>query len=125
MLIYLLVLLAFVIAALLIPERTANPKYVRDMQMKIHPYSGLNPDLYTQYINNLELFEENINNVDVASEFLYNAIDSAEELKLYGNTDFNSSIQDVAITGESLLMKYALKNGDHFYPKYLHGGIQD
>ena len=112
----------FVLAALLTPERVGQPNRIRALQMILKPYSGLNPDLYTKYVNNLELFGENINNTDSAKDYLYKALDNAEDLKLYGDVEFNDTILVVAKEGEEILFEHALKNGDHFYPKY-GGGI--
>lgn len=124
MLLYMLVLTVFVLAALLTPERVGQPNRIRALQMILKPYSGLNPDLYTKYVNNLELFGENINNTDSAKDYLYKALDNAEDLKLYGDVEFNDTILVVAKEGEEILFEHALKNGDHFYPKY-GGGIPD
>ncbi len=123
MILYMLVLTVFVLAALLTPERVGQPNSIRALQLLLKPYSGLNPDLYTKYINNMELFEENINFTDSAKDYLYNAIDNAEDLKLYGDVDFSDTILVVAKEGERILFEHALKNGDHFYPKY--GGSED
>lgn len=114
----------FVLAALLMPERVGQPNRIRALQMILKPYSGLNPDIYTKYVNNLELFGENINYTDSAKEYLYSALDNAEDLKLYGDIEFNDTILVVAKEGEKILLEHALKNGDHFYPKY-GGGLQD
>jgi hypothetical protein len=86
-------------------------------------YSGFNPEYFTKFINNLDLFEENINNVHLAATYLYRAIGSLEELSLYADAEhideLHAIVPVLGVTGERILMDSALKNNMKFRPTYL------
>lgn len=84
---------------------------LRDLKLKLKPYSGLNPDLYLKYVNNIELFGQTHD-----EEFLYKALENAQDLQLYSSDDFQDVINTVAIEGE----RYILKTNISFTPKYLN-----
>lgn len=86
----------------------------------VHTYSGLNPEHFTKFVNNIKLFETNLNNVHLAATYLYRAIGHLEELAMYGAQDeIHSVIPSVGITGEQILMRQALKHNMQFRPTYL------
>ena len=84
---------------------------LRDMKLKLKPYSGLNPHLYMRYVNNIEMF-----GITYDEEYLYKAIDDAQELQLYGTEDFQDVINKVAIEGEN----YIIRRNNYFVPRYLN-----
>lgn len=94
---------------------------IMDMKRIIQPYSGLNEDLFIQYINNLDMFQKNIEFVDIASKYFYNALENLYDLQLDGpEFDFTSEISDIALAGEEMLLVSSLKHGTMFNPKYLN-----
>lgn len=78
---------------------------LRDLKLKLKPYSGLNSELYLRYVNNIELFGESRDET-----FLRKALDNAHELQLYGSEDFQDVIDYVAIEG-----KRYLNDSDYLY----------
>lgn len=84
---------------------------LQNLKLELRPYSGLNPELYYRYVNNIEMFGQTYD-----EEFLYKAIEDAQELQLYGTDDFQSTINKIAIEGE----RYILQRNNYFTPKYLN-----
>ncbi len=84
---------------------------LRDLKLELKPYSGLNPELYLRYVNNIELFGQSYD-----EEYLYKALEDAQELQLYGSEDFQSTINKIAIEGE----RYILQRNNYFVPNYLN-----
>jgi hypothetical protein len=84
---------------------------LRELKLKLQPFSGLNKDLYLRYVNNIELFGRTRD-----EEFLYKALENAQELQLYGSEDFQDVINKVAIEGE----RYLIKTNNSFMPRYLN-----
>lgn len=107
----LLLFLLVVLGLLLKLTRTPEVENLRDLKLKLKPYSGLNRDLYLRYVNNIELFGESKDEL-----FLYKALDNAQELQLYSSEDFQDVINTVAIEGE----RYLIKTNTSFVPRYLN-----
>ena len=84
---------------------------LRELKLKLQPFSGLNRELYLRYVNNIELFGRTKD-----EEFLYKALENAQELQLYGTEDFQDVINKVAIEGE----RYIIKTNNSFAPRYLN-----
>ena len=102
-----------------------SPDVIREMKIKIHPYSGLNSDLYLQFVNNIELFGQNISSVTLASQYLYRAIQNLNDLHLYTDTaHFRKEIEEISIKGEKMLLKSSLKYGSLFVPRYLNNTLE-
>ena len=109
-----MILLLFLLVVLgLLLKLTKRPEVenLRELKLKLKPYSGLNKDLYLRYVNNIELFGESKDEI-----FLYKALDNAQELQLYGTEDFQDIINTVAIEGE----RYLIKTNTSFVPRYLN-----
>lgn len=107
----LLLFLIIIIGVLIKLTKKPHPENLRDLKLKLKPYSGLNKDLYLRYVNNIELFGETRD-----EEFLYKALDNAQELQLYGTEDFQDVINSVAIEGE----RYLVGTNISFVPRYLN-----
>ena len=102
-----------------------SPDVIREMKLKIHPYSGLNSDLYLQFVNNIELFGQNISNVSLASQYFYRAIQNLNDLHLYTDTSqFRRQIKEISIKGEKMLLESSLKYGSLFVPRYLNNTFE-
>ena len=69
---------------------------IKNMKENIHPYSGLNEDIYLQYVNNLDLFKKNINNIEISSIYFYKAIENLYDLQLCDQEfDFSEEIHQI------------------------------
>lgn len=79
----------------------------------------MNPELYIQYVNNIELCDKNIEDPDLASHYLNIAIESIQELALYApQYDLDDDILDVARELESFIETEALRTKKNFRPVY-------
>ena len=96
---------------------------------KIHPYSGLDPELFHLFVYHVNGFEaESKKSPDLAADHLYRAIDTAKSLALCIRRADDGEIQDniLAITnqmgleGETILNQLSLDKGVYFDPKYLN-----
>ena len=94
-----------------------------DIKESVHVYSGLHPEHFMAFINNIDLFEKNIDSVHLAATYLYRSIGFLEELAMYGDVDVQEHIHKiiptVGMTGERILMKKALQHNMVFRPTYL------
>ena len=105
------------------------PKNIRavdtDFRTRAIKYSGLQPDLYYTFVNEMEIYKRSPD-VDTGSRHLYKALEALEELALYvkgGSTSVSEEIweliHDIADHEEAQILKNALENGVRFAPKYL------
>lgn len=102
---------------------------LEDLKEDVHKYSGLNPDAYESFINNIELMEKHIQagNVELSEYYLHNAIESVEELALYLTGSATESMEQIltiarkiGIESEKLIMNVALYKKIQFRPRYLN-----
>ena len=118
--IFLVLIVAFIIYSMPYNQEVDSDA-VMDMKIAIQPYSGLNEDLFIQYVNNLDMFQKNIEFIDIASKYFYKALENLYDLQLDGpEFEFTNVISDVAVTGEEMLLRSSLKHGTMFNPKYLN-----
>ena len=102
-------------------DEEVEPDIIMEMKKNIQPYSGLNEELFIQYMNNLDIFGKNIEYPDLASKYLYKALNNAYDLQLYGEEfDFTDIIGQNARIGEEMILISSLKTGNLFIPKYLN-----
>jgi len=114
----------FVIAPSLDNRHVKNDS-IKMMKENIHPYSGLNEDIYLQYVNNLDLFQKNINNIEISSIYFYKAIENLYDLQLCDQDfDFSEEIHQNALLGEEILLNSSREQSTSFYPKYLNNKIE-
>lgn len=100
-----------------------KPDNIMKMKLNLQPYSGINKDLFIQYMNNLDLFKTSLdnNNIEIASKYFYKSIDNAYEMQLYDQDfDFTSIIRGNAILGEEMLLRTSHEHKTFFNPKYLN-----
>lgn len=116
---------------LITPNVKSQPenKQLEDLKMEVHKYSGLNPESYQSFLNNMDLMESSIQNenIELASEYLYNAIDNVQELALYltgSSTEITDVIlnlsRQIGVESEKMIMDSALYKRKQFRPKYLN-----
>jgi len=105
------------------------PKNIRavdtDFRTRAIKYSGLQPDLYYTFVNEMEIYKRSPD-VDTGSSHLYKALEALEELALYvkgGSTSVSEEIweliHDIADHEEAQMLQAALEKGVRFAPKYL------
>ena len=126
-----IVLAIFFVIMLITPNVKSQPenKQLEDLKMEVHKYSGLNPESYQSFLNNIDLMESSIQNenIELASEYLYNAIDNVQELALYltgSSTEITDVIlnlsRQIGVESEKMIMDSALYKRKQFRPKYLN-----
>ena len=103
---------------------------VKKIQRKIHLYSGVHPELYTQYLTHINLAKEHIEDVDKSKKFFYKSLQHLEELALHGvsgdldiQEEMTYLIQELGYTFEKLLLNAAINKGVRFRPIYLNEKI--
>lgn len=103
------------------PDQEGDGDVILDLKHDIQPYSGLDETLFIEFTNNMDMFQKNIEYVDIASKYFYNALENLYELQLTDQEfDFSDKINNVAVTGEEMLLRSSLKHGNLFNPKYLN-----
>ena len=106
------------------------PKRDRDqlapIKYEVYKYSGLNPDLYRKFLNNMDLMKQNLYSVDLSANYLYKAIDNLQDLALNakgGSTGFIDEVHEIASRlgseAELMIMEVALEKGIRFHPKFI------
>lgn len=126
-----IVLAAFFVIMLITPTVKSQQEntQLEDLKMEVHKYSGLNPESYQSFLNNMDLMESGIQNenIDLASDYLYNAIDNVQDLSLYltgSSTEITETIlnlsRQIGVESEKLIMDMALYKRKQFRPRYLN-----
>ena len=110
---------AFIFAHL-VRKPTFEPPPV---EREAHAYSGLNPELYGQFLANIRLCREYSGHPDIAIGFLYKALGHLENLGLYtvsGDLGVREEITElVQKIGASFELYLNAKN-----PKYLNNTLE-
>ena len=123
MFIFIIVLLvAFVVY--IYPKRDRDQ--LASIKYEVYKYSGLNPDMYHSFLNNMELMKQSLHSVDLSAKYLYQAIDNLQDLALYakgGSTGFIEDVHEIASRlgneAELMILDEALKQGIRFHPKFI------
>lgn len=126
-----IVLAVFFIIMLITPNVQSRPEnqQLEDLKFEINKYSGLNPESYQSFVNNIDLMQSTLQNgnVEIATNYLYSAIENIQDLSLYltgSTTEITDSILDlsrqVGIESEKMIMDVALFKRKDFRPRYLN-----
>ena len=106
------------------PQRDTDP--LRDLKYEAHKYSGLNPELYRRFLNNMNLMKQTLSSVDTSSMYLYVALENLQDMGLEamgGSSGFVEDLHDLASrignAGELLILEEAVTQGVRFNPKYI------
>lgn len=111
----------FTIVTKSIPDQEGDQDIILEFKQDIQPYSGLDETSFIEFSNNLDMFQKNIEYVDIASKYFYNALENLYNLQLSDQDfDFSDKINNIAVTGEEMLLRSSLKHGNIFNPKYLN-----
>jgi len=122
----LIVLLLFLFVILFPPtgfQRTLALRYERE----VYPYSGLDPDEWQRFKENVRAFEQE-EDVAVAARQLYAAMENIRNLGLgiqrpddiETREELDGIADRLAMDGEYMLYNQAKKNGLYFFPRYLN-----
>jgi hypothetical protein len=106
------------------------PKRDRDslapIKYEVYKYSGLNPDLYYSFLNNMDLMKQSLYSIDLSAKYLYQAIDNLQDLALNakgGSTGFIEEVHEIASRlgseAEIMILKKATEQGVRFHPKFI------
>ena len=117
----------FVAFLAMTPRRVVRHEEIHEIKQEAHKYSGIHPEHFGEFMNNLELFEENSADPPLAIEYLHRSINALEELALYTGSgsspvrdDVHVIVQRLGILGETIILKNALDKGLYFRPTYLN-----
>jgi hypothetical protein len=101
---------------------------------EVHPYSGLAPEQFRKFVNNLTLCQQLVyTKPKEANAALGEALEAIRELSLYTQradqdelaVELNAIANRVALTGEELIQRTSARMGIRFFPKYLNETIPD
>lgn len=122
-----LIVLAIFFVLMIVSPRIKTQRVnhaLEDLQLEVHKYSGLNPDIYYEFENNLNLMQSTVQeDPELAKEYLYMSIQNIEDLSLYSsgsNTEVIDELlhisKQIGFEGEKMLIDV-----DHqFIPRYLN-----
>ena len=122
-----LIVLAIFFVLIIVSPRIKTQRVnhaLEDLQLEVHKYSGLNPDIYYEFENNLNLMQTTVQeDPELAKEYLYMSIQNIEDLSLYSsgsNTEVIDELlhisKQIGFEGEKMLIDV-----DHqFIPRYLN-----
>ena len=120
----LFVILLAVVAVFFWPNRDLKPLEV--YKEKAKKYSGLAPEKYAEFINNLELSEQMVYSVTQSVKYLDYAIEALQDIALYakgGSSGLREELHELASSVgdamERLIAKTAISQGTRFHPKYM------
>ena len=106
----------------------------RKYEKMVHPYSGLDPENWSRFLDNLRAFEQLASiQIDDAATALYTAIEAIRDLGLGLRRADDANIQEelagismqLGIEGETILNQNAIAQGVYFFPKYLNDTMLD
>ena len=113
-----------VIVVYFYPKRDVDT--LSPIKYEVHKYSGLNPDLYYSFLNNMNLMKQSLYSVDLSAKYLYQAIDNVQDLALSakgGSTGFIEELHEIASRlgseAELMILEVATEQGVRFYPKFI------
>ena len=113
-----------VVAAYLIKRRVDNTDLLLPYKIRAKKFSGLHPDTYYQFLNELELHTR-IPTVESAQWRLHRALEALQELALYAHPSSDAPeairilVNEIGDVCESRLFTLALETDQDFTPKYL------
>ncbi len=101
----------------------------------VHPYSGLDPEAWKDFLINMKTFEFYIDTsrIDESAQALYRALENIRTMGLGITQSDTSEFQeelakiaaDLGYEGEFILNQNAISRGLYFFPKYLNETLKD
>lgn len=100
---------------------------LHDLKIEAQGYSGLNPELFKEFLNNMTMFEESLEFPDLSSKYLYQAIDALERMALYTTSSsvdavsaVHEIVKEIGMEAELMILESAMNKGLSFRPTYLN-----
>jgi len=127
MLLLILIFVIFLTLLLFTPRVSKVNERLHDLKIEAQEYSGLNPELFKEFLNNMTMFEESLEFPDLSSKYLYQAIDALERMALYttsSSVDAASTVheivKEIGMEAELMILESAMGRGLTFRPTYLN-----
>jgi hypothetical protein len=100
---------------------------------EIHPYSGLSPDHFYLFLNQMDALKANLRtNPEAAASALYQAVEHIRDMALYtqrADDDHADAMNHIATrlaaAGEDVIQSSARIIGVRFFPRYLNDIMAD
>jgi hypothetical protein len=114
---------------------TGDGERFRSFEKRVHKYSGLSPDDWSQFLTNMAKFRSLVDTdkLDEATLALYASIENVRNIGLRINrpddVNFAEELEQIAselgYEGEFIINQNALSRGLYFFPKYLNESVAD
>ena len=124
-----LILISVIFLTLLLftPKVSKQNEKLHELKIEAQEYSGLNPELFKEFLNNMTLFEESLEFPDLSSKYLYQSIDALEHMALYTTSSsldtveaVHEIVKQIGAEGELMILESAMNKGLSFRPTYLN-----
>jgi hypothetical protein len=109
------------------PKVSKQNERLHELKIEAQEFSGLNPELFKEFLNNMTLFEESLEFPDLSSKYLYQAIDALERMALYTTSSSVSAVEtvheivkEIGMEAELMILESAMNKGLSFRPTYLN-----
>tara|TARA_R110001606_G_C15378703_1_gene650204 strand:- start:2476 stop:2883 length:408 start_codon:yes stop_codon:yes gene_type:complete len=127
MLLLILILVIFLTLLLFTPKVSKQNERLHELKIEAQEFSGLNPELFKDFLNNMTLFEESLEFPDLSSKYLYQGIDALERMALYTTSSSVNAVETVheivkaiGMEAELMILESAMNKGLSFRPTYLN-----
>jgi hypothetical protein len=104
------------------PKVSKQNERLHELKIEAQEFSGLNPELFKEFLNNMTLFEDTLSPI-----YLYQAIDSLERMALYTTSSsvdavevVHEIVKEIGMEGELVILEDSMNKGLSFRPTYLN-----
>lgn len=106
----------------------------KEYEKRVHPYSGLDPESWKRFQENIHTFEGLISSdIEGSAQALYAALENIRDLGLglrraddeHHRDKLNKIADELGYEGEFIINQNALSKGIYFFPKYLNESLMD
>jgi hypothetical protein len=122
MLLLILLFVIFLTLLLFTPKVSKQNERLHELKIEAQEFSGLNPELFKEFLNNMTLFEDTLSPI-----YLYQAIDSLERMALYTTSSsvdavevVHEIVKEIGMEGELVILEDSMNKGLSFRPTYLN-----
>ena len=123
---FLLFVILLIVAAVYFYPQLNNTNSLNNYKSQAKKYSGVSPEKYSEFVNNLELSEQMMYSVTQSSKYLYKSLDALQDIPLYSVGGSSGLIQDIHELASSIgdtmernIAQTAIKQGIRFVPRYI------
>lgn len=117
-----LLFVIFLTLLLFTPKVSKQNERLHELKIEAQEFSGLNPELFKEFLNNMTLFEDTLSPI-----YLYQAIDSLERMALYTTSSsvdavevVHEIVKEIGMEGELVILEDSMNKGLSFRPTYLN-----